>query len=139
MDMTRYPYILAFVLLVGVLPSCKKHTFTVKPPEAPSAVDPDVPECTEIDAAALIAGHIDDLSACTEHLGCRSDHVRKVTVMLGCNGTSGALYVLSHKDLRRYTECMSDLAGSWDFSSVCTDAESECAWTFPVEIECKIE
>ena len=60
-----------------------------------------------------------------------------MTLMVGCNGTEGGLYVLSHQDLKKFNECLATKAEVWDYSSLCTSDESECAWTMTLDVICQ--
>jgi hypothetical protein len=132
-------YIVPIAAFIAIAAGCRPHTFVVRPPGPPTSVDPETEECLERDARSLLESHVDDIEACTRHLGCRTDHIRTVTVMMGCNGTVGAFYVLSHADLEDFNECMVERGSSWDYSVLCPSKESECSWTFDVEIECRLQ
>lgn len=131
--------LLAVLAVLATVTSCKTRTIKVVTPTEPSAVDPDVQECTEADVVSFFEEHSADLDECTQHFGCKKTGIRTVTFMVGCTGVMGSLAVLSHEDLGGYNECLVERSSQWDFAPICKGVETDCTWTMTLEVECRVE
>jgi len=126
------------VVAVLALCSCKQYVPYVLPPESPALADPDEAPCTEADAADFVAQRLDDIDACARHLVCEKGQARTVTLVIGCDGTLGSLSVQSAQDMGDYNECVLGKGESWDYGTLCAGVgEVGCAWSVPVDIECR--
>lgn len=120
-----------------LLASCGHYVKNVDMAGSPSVVEPEDEACLDKDVSGFLSGNLAAIQACTEHLSCRKHSQMAVTLMVGCNGTRGGLYVLSNKELKKFNQCIVDSGATWDYSGLCTTSECECAWTLQVDITCQ--
>lgn len=116
--------------------SCGSYTKTVETHESASIIEPEDEACLDKDVTGFLMQHLGELQACTEYFSCKKHAGMTLTLMVGCNGTRGGLYVLSHENLKKFNECIVESGEAWEYSALCTSSECECAWTQKVNVAC---
>ena len=125
------------ILLVPLLAACGGYVKTVEPHESATLIEPEDETCLDKDARAFFEDQLESIRSCTESISCRKHPPgMTITLMAGCNGTEGGLYVLSHENLKKFNQCIAEKGESWDFSPLCDSSESECAWSFKLDVVC---
>jgi hypothetical protein len=129
------------MLLVAALSlaSCKHYVKTVVPHEDLSFVEPEEAACQEKDFGSFLESRLGDIEECTQKLSCKDVRRRTFTLMVGCNGTKGGLAVVSGEELSGFNDCLVGKGEVWDYSTLCTAAESECTWSMKVDVVCTLE
>ncbi len=124
------------VLLVPLLAACGGYVKTVEPHDAATLIEPEEEMCLEKDATAFFQGQVESIRECTEHISCKKRPGMTITLMAGCNGTKGGLYVLSNENLKKFNACIAEKGDAWDYSALCTSGECDCAWSFKLDVVC---
>ena len=124
------------LLLVLLLAACGGYVKTVEPHESATNVEPEDETCQEQDATAFFTDKLDGLQDCMQYISCRKHPGMTVTLMAGCSGTEGGLYVLTDENLKKFNACIAEQGESWDYSAICDSSESECAWSFKMDVVC---
>ncbi|MBW2264443.1 MAG: hypothetical protein JRG91_20960 [Deltaproteobacteria bacterium] len=125
-----------FILLVPLLVACGSYIKTVEPHESATLIEPEDEMCLDKDATAFFESQLESIQDCTESISCKKHPGMTITLMAGCNGTEGGLYVLSHEQLKKFNQCIAEKGESWDYSVLCDSSESECAWSFKLDVVC---
>ena len=123
-------------LLVPLLVACGGYVKTVEPHESATLIEPELEECQGKDATAFFEAQLEGIQACMQNISCKKHPGMTITLMAGCNGTEGGLYVLSSENLKKFNTCIAEQGDTWDYSPLCTSAECECAWSYKLDVVC---
>ena len=123
-------------LLVPLLAACGGFVKTVEPHDSATLIEPEDETCLDKVATAFFESQLESIRTCTESISCKKHPGMTITLMAGCNGTEGGLYVLSGENLKKFNSCIAEKSESWDYSPLCDSSESDCAWSFKLDVVC---
>jgi hypothetical protein len=124
------------ILLVPLLVACGGYVKTVEPHDSATLVDPETEACLAKDATPFFQDQMEGIQECTQYISCRKHPGMTITLMAGCNGTEGGLYVLSDEVLKKFNACIAEKGDSWDYSPLCDSSECDCAWSYKLDVVC---
>jgi hypothetical protein len=132
--MTRF---ITFAVAILCFASCKHYVKTMEPDGDPGLLDEEEDEiCATTDLGAFFDENLPSLDECLSNMSCKNFTERDFTLVLGCDGTRGGLYVVSDESLANFNQCIVEKSESWDYSGICESAECDCTYGLKMKVRC---